>query len=314
MRALISLGSNTSRLLVVRDLPSGAVEQVEHDQIGTRLGEGLGAGGSFAPAAVERNLAAVRVFSDRARALGASLASIATSATRRAADSAEFVARVQAITGVPLEVISGRIEAEASFRGATYGAALGERRVAVLDIGGGSTECAVGTGTRLDEALSLELGSVRVSERHPDLLGAAPGVRARAAARRARAEIGAIVGTLAGLRPVGQVRCVAGTPLTIAAVAWESHVDRVSGETLELTTIDATIDRLLDLGLDGRRALPGMLPQRADVLPGGALVLSECLRALDVRAARLESNDLLLGYLLMCHPSTGSAPVSWPSR
>jgi exopolyphosphatase/guanosine-5'-triphosphate,3'-diphosphate pyrophosphatase len=95
---------------------------------------------------------------------------------------------------------------------------------------------------------------------------------------------------------------VAGTPLTIAAVAWESHVDRVSGETLELTTIDATIDRLLDLGLDGRRALPGMLPQRADVLPGGALVLSECLRALDVRAARLESNDLLLGYLLMCHP------------
>jgi exopolyphosphatase/guanosine-5'-triphosphate,3'-diphosphate pyrophosphatase len=308
LRALISLGTNTSRLLVVRDLPGGTVEQVEHDQIGTRLGEGLRAGGSFAPAAVERNLAAVRVFTDRARVLGASLASIATSAMRRAADSGEFAARVRAITGVPLEVISGRVEAEASFRGATYGVPLGERRVAVLDIGGGSTECAVGTGTRLDEALSLELGSVRLSERHPDLLGAAPGVRARAAARRARAEIAAIVAPLAGLRPVAQVRCVAGTPLTLAAVAWESHVDRVSGETLELTTIDATIDRLLDLGLDERRALPGMLPQRADVLPGGALVLSECLQALGVPAARLESNDLLLGYLLMFPPHPAGRP------
>ncbi len=308
MRALISLGSNTSRLLVVRDLPGGAVELVEQDQIGTRLGEGLREGGSFAPAAVERNLAAVRAFTERAHALGASLSSIATSATRRAADAGEFSARVRAITGVPLEVISGRVEAAASFRGATYGVPLGERRIAVLDIGGGSTECAVGTATRLDEALSLELGSVRVSERHPDLLGAAAGSRARAAADRARAEIAGIAATLAGLRPVEEVRCVAGTPLTLAAVAWESHVDRVSGKALDLATIDATIDRLLDLGLDERRALPGMLPQRADVLPAGALVLSECLRALDVGAGRLESNDLLLGYLLMFPPHPAGRP------
>ncbi len=303
VRALISLGTNTSRLLVIRDLPGGGVEQVEHDQVGTRLGEGLRDRGPLAPAAIERNLAAVRKFTARAAELGAPLSAIATSALRRAEDADAFGARVAQITGVPLLVIPGAVEAEASFRGATYGAPLGSARVAVLDIGGGSTECAVGAGGELEAARSLELGSVRVSERYPDLMGGVPGPRAHAAAAAAREEIRATVAPLAAFRPLSQVRCVAGTPLTLAAVAAGSHVDRVSGTTLSLATLDATLDALLDLTLDARRALPGMLPQRADVIVGGGLVLSEALRALGVEAGLLESNDLLLGYLLMHRPA-----------
>jgi exopolyphosphatase/guanosine-5'-triphosphate,3'-diphosphate pyrophosphatase len=303
LRALISLGTNTSRFLVVRDLPGGAVEALEHDQIGTRLGEGLRERGPLAPAAIERNLAAVRTFTARARELGAPLSAIATSALRRAEDADAFGARVAEITGVPLAVIPGALEAEASFRGATYGAPLGSARVAVLDIGGGSTECAVGASGELQAARSLELGSVRVSERHRDLMGGAPGLGAHAAAAAARAEIRALVESLAAFRPLSQVRCVAGTPLTLAAVAQGSHVDRVSGTTLSLATLDATLDALLDLTLEARRALPGMLAQRADVIVGGGLVLSEALRALGVEAGLLESNDLLLGYLLMRRPA-----------
>jgi exopolyphosphatase/guanosine-5'-triphosphate,3'-diphosphate pyrophosphatase len=224
LRALISLGTNTSRFLVVRDIPNGGLEEVEQAQIGTRLGEGLAESGTFAPAAIERNLAAVRTFVARARELDASLAGIATSAMRRARDANAFAERFREIAGVPLEVIDGRLEAEASFRGATYGAALGNERIAVLDIGGGSTECAVGTAAGLEDARSLELGSVRIAERHPNLLGATPGARAHAAADAARAEIASIVAPFASLRPVAEVRCVAGTPLTIAAVAFESHV------------------------------------------------------------------------------------------
>ena len=299
MRALISLGTNTSRFLVVRDLPDGSVAAVEHDQVGTRLGEGLHERGTFAPAAIARNLAAVRAFAVRARELGAPLASIATSAMRRADDADAFAAQVEAITGVPLRVIDGRTEAEASFRGATAGVDLGGLRIAVLDIGGGSTECAVGTQGRVEAALSLELGSVRVGERFPELLGTSPGAPARAAAARARAAIAEIVVPFRSLRPVAQVRCVAGTPLTIGAVVHASHVDRVSGSTLSLAELDAAIDRFLELDLAGRRALPGMLPQRADILPAGALVLSESLVALGVAEGYLEANDLLLGYLLM---------------
>jgi exopolyphosphatase/guanosine-5'-triphosphate,3'-diphosphate pyrophosphatase len=299
MQALISLGSNTTRFLVVREAPGGALEEVEQAQIGTRLGEGLREHGTFAPAAVERNLRAVRAYSARARELGAGLSIIATSAVRRASDAREFAERVRAAAGVPLEVIAGSLEAAASFRGATEGAGLGEARVAVLDVGGGSTECAVGQVGRLESAASFELGSVRVSERHPDLMGEAPGKAARGAAALARAEIGRELRQLAEFRPVAQVRCVAGTALTLAAVVQGTGVDRVSGSTLALADLDATLERLLDLTLAERRDLPGMLPQRADILAGGALILSEALRALGVVEAVLEANDLLLGYLLL---------------
>ncbi|MBD5605337.1 MAG: exopolyphosphatase, partial [Candidatus Eremiobacteraeota bacterium] len=170
-RALISLGTNTARMLVVRDLPNGELEQLEHDQTGTRLGEGLGDDGTFAPAAVERTLAAVRAFVARARELDATLSGIATSAMRRANDAPAFASRFREIAGVPLEVIDGELEAASSFRGATYGAVIGDRRIAVLDIGGGSTECAIGTAAGVTDAISLELGSVRVAERFPALCG-----------------------------------------------------------------------------------------------------------------------------------------------
>jgi exopolyphosphatase/guanosine-5'-triphosphate,3'-diphosphate pyrophosphatase len=143
---------------------------------------------------------------------------------------------------------------------------------------------------------------MRIAERFPELRGTTPGAPARDAAARARSDIARVVAPLAALAPIAQLRCVAGTPLTIAAVAYASHVDRVAGLTLPLTTIDATIDRLLALDLDARRALPGMLPQRADVLAAGGLILSESLRALAAGEAVLESNDLLLGYLAMTRP------------
>jgi exopolyphosphatase/guanosine-5'-triphosphate,3'-diphosphate pyrophosphatase len=151
--------------------------QVEHDQIGTRLGEGLAESGSFAPAAVERTLAAVATFAARARACDATLLGIATSAMRRADDADAFAERFAEIAGVPLAVIPGRTEAEASFRGATAGADFGDARIAVLDIGGGSTECAVGSGGRLDADRGTLSGATRHDAR-----------RSRARRRRPRTE------------------------------------------------------------------------------------------------------------------------------
>ncbi len=298
----------------MRDLPGGGIEQLEHGQIGTRLGEGLRDGGPLLPAAMDRTLAVVREFTARARAHGVGppsisnsagltstdgLTSIATSAVRRADNAAEFGERMRAETGVPLQVLDGATEAQASFRGATFGAAVAGRRVAVLDVGGGSTECAVGRDGVLEDAVSVEIGSVRVSERRPALMGATPGPAARAAALEARAEIAVALGSFAAFAPVDEVRCVAGTPLTLGAVWAGSHVDRVSGMVLSHAALDATIDRLLDLTLDERRALPGMLAQRADIVAGGGLIVSEALRLLGADAGLLEVNDLLLGFLLM---------------
>jgi exopolyphosphatase/guanosine-5'-triphosphate,3'-diphosphate pyrophosphatase len=281
----------------VRDAPGGTVEQLEHRQIGTRLGEGLRDGGSLAPAAIARTVAAAMDFASVARDYGATLACIATSAVRRADDGVAFGERIFAATGAPLLVLSGEEEAAASYRGATFGAAHDGRRIAVLDIGGGSTECAVGCDGAILETRSIEIGSVRVAEQFPALLGAEPGKPAHAAAVAARAEIARALAPLRALAPIAELRCVAGTPLTIAAVIAGSHVDKVSGSTLKREALDATIARLLDLHVDERRVLAGMLDQRADIIVGGALVLSEAMRELGVSSGLIEANDLLLGFL-----------------
>ncbi len=204
-----------------------------------------------------------------------------------------------ALTGVELQILSGAVEAEASFRGATFEAPKTRGRIAVVDVGGGSTECAVGSAGELTGACSIEVGSVRLGERYPELLGAMPGEPARAAAAAARIELAALLVPFAQYAHVSEARCVAGTPLTLAAVATASHADSVSGTSLTLAALDATLERLLDIDLEARRALPGMLTQRADILVAGGLILAAALRALGVAEARLEVNDLLLGFLLM---------------
>jgi exopolyphosphatase/guanosine-5'-triphosphate,3'-diphosphate pyrophosphatase len=283
---------------VVRALPGGRVEQLEHGAIGTRLGEGLRDAGPLHPAGRARTLDAVRLFAERVRAHGARPFAIATSAMRRASDAADFAAEVAAAVGAPLEVLDGAEEAACSFAGATAGAPRDGARRAVLDIGGGSTECATGRDGVLENARSIEIGSVRLTERYPNLAGGAPGEPARRAATAAREMLRTDLAWLRGFAPVAEVRAVAGTPLTLAAVAFGSSVDLVSGRALALAEIDALLLRMLDLDLDGRKALPGMLAQRADVLAGGGLILSEALRALGVTETRLESDDLLLGFLL----------------
>jgi exopolyphosphatase/guanosine-5'-triphosphate,3'-diphosphate pyrophosphatase len=245
-----------------------------------------------------RTLDAIREFAARVKAYDAACSAIATSAMRRASDAADFARDVEGALGVPLTVLAGEEEAACGFRGATARAPHDGARRAVLDIGGGSTECAVGRDGVLERGGSVEIGSVRVTERFPDLAGGAPGERARAAAEAARDFVREKLAWLLEYRPVAEVRAVAGTPLTLGAVVFGSSVERVSGRTLTLAAVDGVVARLLDLDLDRRKALPGMLTQRADVLAGGGIILSEALAALGLEEARLESDDLLLGYLL----------------
>jgi exopolyphosphatase/guanosine-5'-triphosphate,3'-diphosphate pyrophosphatase len=296
--AVISLGTNTIRLLVVRRDDNGAVDQIEHLQTGTRLGEGLRDRGPLAAGAKARTLAAVVEFARAARAHDASIACIATSAMRRASDAAAFASELYEAAGVRLQILDGAVEASASFRGATHNAARDGARIAVLDIGGGSTECAVGRDGVLEYARSIEIGSVRLTERFPALAGAASAADARETARRVRAELDVLLAPFAALGKVDRVVAVAGTALTIGAIAFASDVTRVSGRTLSRREIDATLDRLLGLPLEARRSLPGMLPQRADVLVGGGLVLSQTMQRFAVDEVVLESDDLLLGFLL----------------
>jgi exopolyphosphatase/guanosine-5'-triphosphate,3'-diphosphate pyrophosphatase len=297
-RAVISLGTNTSRLLVIRDDPGGGITQLEHRAIGTRLGEGLAERGPLAEPAMQRTLEAVAAFAAVARSYGATLHSIATSAVRRAQNADEFAARMKAMTGVDLVIVSGGDEAAASYAGATYGHPRDGARVGVLDIGGGSTEIAVGVDGRLEGGVSCEIGSVRLSERFPALMGGAPGEPAEAAGREAYAFALQTLAPFAAFAPVDELRAVAGTATTVAAVAHSRDVEDVRGELLTRSAVAGVLGRLLAADLAARKAFDGMLPQRADIIAGGAIVLLAAMDRLQVSGATVETNDLLLGYLL----------------
>jgi exopolyphosphatase/guanosine-5'-triphosphate,3'-diphosphate pyrophosphatase len=292
------------RVLVVADCATGRLEEIEHRAVGTRLGEALSDRGMLGEAAMRRTLEAAQSFVDRARFHGASLICIATSAMRRAENANLFAQRLQAVTGEPLRIIDGQEEAAASFRGATYEDDPNDGRcVGVLDIGGGSTECAVGRGGCLEASTSLEIGAVRLTERFPGLNGLMPGASAREAAQAAAFFVAQRFQPLAAFTQVGELRAVAGTPATIAAIATDGVVDHVRGVGLRREVVTSIMERLLEACLEERRAIPGMLVQRADVLAAGALLLGEAMDVLGCREALVETNDLLLGYLLRHAPS-----------
>lgn len=296
-RALISIGTNSTRLLVLDETKMLAAESR-----GTRLGTGLQQNGRLEPDARERTLAAIAEYMIVVREHRASIACIATSAMRRAADGAEFTAAVREVTGVEPHVLSGDEEATYSFLGATS-ATDGDDRVGVLDVGGGSTELAVDVPAQararaaVAYTCSVEVGAVRLAERHPPLLGGAalgPAERAQILTE-ARADAAAILAPFASAPPLARLIVVGGTAFTAAAMIAEAPLrDGVIMRTAERT---ALLDALLSRDLEARKALPFIRPQRADILPAGIAIVDEACRILGVPDVTVSVDDLLAGYI-----------------
>src|SRR5512138_3193129 len=194
--AAIDVGTNTVLLLVAERSGGDLAPVVERAEI-TRLGRGVDASGRLQPAAIRETVEVLAAFAGEARALGASrLFCVATSAARDAANGAEFFEAARRAAGVVPEVISGDEEARLVFASAwrDFGAA-GRGALAVLDVGGGSTELTFGDGPEPSGRTSLQIGAVRLTERHvrrdPPAAEEVAAVRAaaRAALRPAAAAI-----------------------------------------------------------------------------------------------------------------------------
>ncbi len=297
IRALVSIGTNSTRLLVL----DGEL-RVAAESRGTRIGTGIGVRGSIDAAAAQRTLAAVDDYVAIARRRGATaIDAVATSALRRAGDGAAFGAEVGRRTGIAPRVLSGEEEATYSFLGATA-ARSGEQSLAVLDVGGGSSELAVdrpaharANGT-VQRTMSLEIGAVRLSERHPALLGARAldDAERSAVERDARTDAAAVLAPFAGIRGFTELIVVGGTAFTAAAMV---AVGMHDGTRMTRADCARLVARLLERDLDARKRLAHIRPQRADILPAGLILVDEGCRLLDVDAFTISEADLLLGYL-----------------
>ena len=272
------------------------------ESTGTRLGAGLAERGNLDPDAKARTLAVIADYLIRVRGFDASVGCIATSAMRRASDGAAFAREVATLVGIAPRVLGGDEEATYSFLGATR-KLRGDAPVGVLDVGGGSTELAVDSPAHsqrtghVARTLSLEIGAVRLSERHPALLGARvldEPARSGLIAE-ARADAAAILAPLAAEGPIHNLVVVGGTAFTAAAMVAQAPLR--DGVAIAAADRIRLVDMLLARDLDARRALPFIRPQRADILPAGILVVDEACRLLQVDAVRVSVDDLLAGYL-----------------
>jgi exopolyphosphatase / guanosine-5'-triphosphate,3'-diphosphate pyrophosphatase len=290
--AAVDCGTNTIRLLVGA-LPDIAVRESRI----VRLGQGVDATGRLADQALARTFAAMDEYAATIRAHGAARVRVcATSAVRDAANRAVFVRGVEERFGVSPDILTGEQEAVLAFDGALRNlTGLAPEPVLVVDIGGGSTELVLGTADGVvDVAQSLDIGSVRLHERH--LHGDPPSA----------AEVAACVADIddhldtTPLRIAGS-RTVVGlgaTTLTIAAgVLGLSSYDRsaVDQARLAATDVAAFVERLVALTVRERRGLPYLDPGRADVIGAGALILARVLARAPAASVVASESDLLDG-------------------
>jgi exopolyphosphatase/guanosine-5'-triphosphate,3'-diphosphate pyrophosphatase len=297
--AAIDCGTNSLRLLVADiDPGTGALTDVTRRMEIVRLGEGVDATGRLAAPALARTLGMVRTYREQIEAAGAQRVRMAaTSATRDAANAADFVAGVREVLGVVPEVLSGEEEAQLSFTGATAElAGLAAPPYLVADIGGGSTEFVLGDQHAVTAAASVDIGCVRLTERH--LRGDPPGGGQVAAAA---ADIGAALDVVAGKVPAEQAHTLvglAGSVTTVAALALglpgydpaAIHHSRIGAAAVHEQTA-----RLLGQTRAQRARLPVMHPGRVDVIGAGALILDQIVRRFGFGEVLVSEHDILDG-------------------
>jgi len=292
--AAIDCGTNTTRLLI----SDGSTDVVREAHI-TGLGRGLSASGMLSADAlgrVEQVLARYRELLDRHGVVD--LRAIATSAARDAANAAAFFDMAERVLGIRPQAISGADEAALSFAGATEGLDLSGGPFLVVDIGGGSTEFAVGTAQGV-EVISVDMGSVRMTEQfvcndppRPEELSNLLQV--------IDAHMDDVRGALPGLDTVGTIVAVAGTATTVAAVeiglqVYDAAV--IDGFVLTRSAAEDVFRTLATEPLDDRCHNPGLDPGRADVIVAGSAILVGVMRYLGAEEVMVRDHDILDGLI-----------------
>ena len=293
--AAIDCGTNSIRLLIA-DVESNKLREVVRDMEVVRLGQGVDKTGEFHPDAIARTLEAVDKYAAEIARRGVEkIRFCATSATRDATNRALFIDGVRERLGIDVEVITGIEEAELSFIGAIQELDPKSGPFLVVDIGGGSTEFVFGN-TTVEAAKSVNIGCVRMSERH---FASDPATPEQIEA--ARADIQAAIAHAAEVVPITMAKtlvAVAGTATTVAAAAldlpeydrYAIHLSRISAkQTHDAATMFATKTR------EQRLSLGYMHPGRVDVIAAGSLVLSEIMKATGATEFVASESDILDG-------------------
>jgi exopolyphosphatase / guanosine-5'-triphosphate,3'-diphosphate pyrophosphatase len=287
--AAIDVGSNTILLLVAEHDPTAGLTIIAEAEDQPRLGAGLSATGRLSQAAMDRALETLARMSEICRAHGVSrIGAVATAAVREAENAEEFVQQVRA-QGIPLQTISPETEAALSYRSAAHHFP-GQDRMLVADIGGGSVELVGSARGRIQLTRSLPLGAVRLTELGLPLPALRDHIRRVLEQALPRRE-------WAGSAVVGS----GGTFASVAAMALAQRGTAgqpVHGVDISATEIGDLLARLSALSPEQRRQVPGLRPERADIIVAGVAVAAELLERVNADRVKVNGYGLREGLLL----------------
>jgi exopolyphosphatase / guanosine-5'-triphosphate,3'-diphosphate pyrophosphatase len=303
--AAVDLGTNSTRLLVA-DVDGSRLDEVARRLTITRLGEGVDERRRLLPTAITRIRNCLVDYRRELEALGAApTLCIATSSVRDAENGEAFLGEVEWSYGFTTRLLTGTEEAAMMIRGVSSGRSSTDD-VLVVDIGGGSTELVLATAGEVAFSTSLDVGSVRLTER---FLRSDPPSRAELAA--ASAYVRSLLPALEATTAIG----VAGTVTTLATLDLgddEYDPARTHGHRLALAAVEAQLERLGAMTTEERVAIPAMEPGRAPVIVAGIVVLREILTAYELDEIEVSERDVLHGAALAAaelpEPEEGAAP------
>jgi exopolyphosphatase / guanosine-5'-triphosphate,3'-diphosphate pyrophosphatase len=284
-RAVIDIGTNTVKLLVA-DMQQGEVIPLAAMDCTTRLGEGVDECRQLSTAPIERTLQAIKEFHGEAKALGAvDVMALTTSASRDATNRDEFFDGVRQTCGLDVKLISGEREAELIFRGASSDPEWSGQPILVVDVGGGSAEFIQGDGGKMELFRSLPLGALRLTEKFGEGRFRELSEHLRATLRHELARY-----DLHGRRMIG----TGGTITTLARVEGGvvDHAKISRGKLLEL------VQRLEAMPLAQRKKVPGLPPERADIIVAGGVVFLAAMGVLGANEITVSIRNLRYGALV----------------
>jgi exopolyphosphatase/guanosine-5'-triphosphate,3'-diphosphate pyrophosphatase len=295
--ASVDIGTNTVLLLVARAGVEGEIVPLVYEQRIPRLGKGVDEHKRLHPESMARVVEVLKEYREIIRPLRPdAIVVCGTSAVRDAANREEFCELVKRETGYDLEVLSGQEESLWTYRGAISGIS-DLSRATVVDIGGGSTEISVGTRMAVERDISLDIGSVRITERI--FRGDPPAAEEM---DQARALVRGHLAQAAGFRFAGTgLVAVAGTATTLALLAQGSRefdIRAVTNYRLTFTVVERLLQTLRSMPSSAIRELSEVMSGRADVITAGALILREVMECFGFGEAVVSERGVRYGLVV----------------
>ncbi len=300
--SFIDIGTNSVRLLVVRLNPNHSYTILTRQKQQVRLGEGEFDDDEIKAEAIERLVVVCKKFTDLARSFSTEeFVAVATSAMREAANQNDVLHLLRQEAQIDVRVISGQEEARLIYLGVASGIHIEDRQVFFIDIGGGSTEIAVGGDRTYQYLESFRLGAIRLSNLYfpPDSTGPVSADQYKRVQHHIRDTIVHSMKKIRSMKPAMAIGS-SGTIMNLAEIAQKSvNPNGNNGDpVLSGKDLQTVIDLLCSLPLDQRRKVPGMNPERADIIIAGAAILESFMKELGFDTITTTSRGLQDGLLV----------------